>query len=146
MDLIDLFEEIKKQENFTCGNGATKEEIDDFEKRLGITLPVSYKTFLETFGFALWFGHSIFGLSKDEEENALIHTLEAREDKLLEDARPLPLEAVILESYGGGGYYFLYCHPSPRAGEVILIMDETFWNEVESWQTFEDFIVYLLDI
>jgi hypothetical protein len=52
---------------------------------------------------------------------------------------------LVIETYGGGGYYFLYSKDSSRNGEVVLLIDETWRKQEEGhWKSFEDFLAYLL--
>jgi hypothetical protein len=146
MAVTELFAKVREQENFTCrAEGASDREIESMEAKLGVVLPKPYVAFLREFGYAWWFGHAVFGISDDEEYDALTYTLEAREEELPEEFEPLPRDGVIVERYGGGGYYFLYADDSPRRGQVVLLLDETFWEPEATWNSFEEFLAYLLE-
>jgi hypothetical protein len=146
MDLSSLFADMRRQTNFTCGDrGASEDEIDHIETTLEVKLPESYVTFLKTFRYAWWFGHAIYGVSEDEELDALTYTIEARQEDLPEGFLPLPKDGIVVERYGGGGYYFLHGADSLASpGTVSLLLDETFRHEAESWESFEAFLAYLL--
>lgn len=144
MDLNKLFDEIRKKESFTSRDlGASSDEINRIENDLNVKLPNDYKLFLKTFGYVWWFGIELYGISDDADENVLFQTIKARNEKLPIEFNKLPLEGVIISRYGGGGYYFLYSEDCPRSGEVSLIIDETFGNEVQKWRSFKEFLEYL---
>jgi antitoxin YobK len=148
MDLTKMFEILRAKENFTCGRrGATDTEIRVTEQSLGVTLPDSYVAFLKTFSFAWWFGHSIYGISEDLEEDIVAQTLKARNEILLPNFSKFPPNSVVIENYGGGGEYILYAKESPRSGEVVLLLDETWRKQEEGrWKSFEDFLAYALGV
>lgn len=147
MELTELFDVMRGKENFTRGErGATDEEIGQFAAKLGVELPDSYVTFLREFGYAWWFGGAVYGISDDEDFDALTYTLEAREEELPADFEPLPRDGVIIESYGGGGHYFLYAKDSPQGGAVALLLDETYGRPDSVWESFEDFLRFLLGV
>jgi hypothetical protein len=148
MDLTKLFEILRAKENFTCGlRGATEADIQDVERRLAVKLPYSYITFLKTFSFAWWFGHSIYGISEDLEEDVIARTLKARSALLPPHFAKLPPNTIVIENYGGGGEYILYTQGSPRSGEVVLLLDETWRKQEEGkWRSFEDFLAYALGV
>jgi hypothetical protein len=148
MDLTKLFQILQSQENFLCGKrGATDEEIYQAEQTLGIRFPHSYKLFLKNFRFAAWFGGIVLGISTDEDFDAIGYTLEVRRENLPEDFLSLPLNGLIIKRYGGGGHYFLYEKNSPRSGEVVLLLDETWRKQEEgTWKSFEDFLAYALGV
>ena len=41
--------------------------------------------------------------------------------------------------YGGGGYYMLFSDDSFRKGQVGLFLDETFYEEAQTWDSLEAF-------
>lgn len=147
MDLTKYFDTMRRRENFSCREfGASDQEISNLENNLNIELPEDYVAFLKTFGFAWWFGWIIYGISENERRDALFQTLKARNEKLPLDFKRIPLEGIVISKYEGGGYYFLYSKDCPRSGEVSLIIDETFGNEVQTWKSFKDFLGYLDDL
>jgi hypothetical protein len=145
MELTELFARMRAKENFTCGErGATEEEVERFEGTLGVSLPDAYRAFLREFSFAWWFGHAVFGITDDEEFDALTYTREARDEELPEEFEPVPRTGVVVETYGGGGYYFLHAKPSPAAGRVDLRPDDAERRPTSEWGSFEEFLEYLL--
>jgi len=142
-EIVDKF-----LENNECDfHGALSEGIiKEMEKKLGITFPRLYVDFLKKYGSLEWFGHSIYGFSEDEEIDTVICTLELRCEELIEGFKRLPHEGCVIESYGGGGCYFLFSSESKRAGEVALFTDEAYRDEVESWESFFDFLSYMFSL
>ncbi|MBB1282575.1 hypothetical protein [Pseudoalteromonas sp. SR41-1] len=51
---------------------------------------------------------------------------------------------MIIGTYDGGGYYFLFSQESERAGEVGLFLTETYGQEVSKFNTFTDYLSFLV--
>lgn len=134
---------LKNKENFECYGPLSEKYIKDMEMALNISFPEQYREFLSKCGYAVWFGGAIFGYSEDEDYHTVNWTIEIRENKLPANFTEAPLEGCVLESYAGGGYYFLFAQGSARTGEVVLYLDELFGKEVKSWPSFSDFIEYI---
>jgi hypothetical protein len=144
-NLKSLFADMRKKENFTCReSGASDKEIKDLEKALGFELPDAYASFLKEFSYAWWFGHAVYGISEDKDFDSLSYTLEARSEKTPKGFQPLPPDCVIIERYGGGGYYVLYGKGSPLEGQVARLLDEEWWKPEIVSKTFQDFLKDLL--
>lgn len=122
------------------GRGATDEEIRSVERTLDVALPSEYRDFLSRCGYAFWFGISIFGVAPSSDDSVIHWTEKARGEKLPGAFAPRPHDAVVVHDYGGGGYYFLFDSRSPRAGEVVLLADETLGSEVQRYPNFWTFL------
>lgn len=130
-------------------NGASNEEIVSLEMHFGITLPEDYKYFLSNFGFASWFGGGVQGLPdsdyrfkkfSDVNLNTSYHIKSYEKENYL----PVPKLGLVINTYDGGGYYFLFSQESERAGEVGLFLTETYGQEVSKFKSFTDYLSYLV--
>jgi hypothetical protein len=137
---------LREKEGFECHGNLDDRQIISMEKELGISFPESYKVFLKKYGYAEWFGHTIYGYAEDEDYHTVACTIELREDEIPHDFQRVPNEGCVLEIYGGGGCYFLFSKESNRAGQVALFLDELNGNEAELWSTFELFLDYMLTL
>lgn len=141
MDLTRLFDKIRLQDGFESGELiADDEDVKNIEKSLDVRLPNEYVKFLNVFGYIDCDAFNIYGFSSDQLFDVVSNTEKARAEELPEDFLEFPRNCVVIMKYGGGGYYILYCKDSPRAGQVSLILDETFYEEDESWESFASFI------
>lgn len=120
--------------------GASEDEIQIVESTLGVPLPTEYRDFLRRVGFAEWLGNEIFGVSQDREHDVIHKTNYARQEDLPPDFLPIPLDAVVIGRYGGGGWYILHGMQSSHPGTVDLILDETFNEPDQSWPNFVTFV------
>jgi cell wall assembly regulator SMI1 len=103
------------------GRGATPQEIELAEERLGVELPGSYKEFLGQFGWASLEGLEIYGLGTDVPAhlNLVKVTLSERAEM-----RPrLPSRLVPLMNDGAGNHYCLDV-ASREQGECPVV----FWD------------------
>jgi hypothetical protein len=153
-----------EQESFFCREGgAPEDEILMVEKALCVELPDDYRYFLGNYGAVIWFGEIIRGISAKSYEGTpdaeRIYRVVARRGDLLDTLKDrekykiyasdngfdlVPENGVILGLEGGGGYYFLFCKGSPRSGQVAWFSNEIKGKEYAYWQSFADFIAYLL--
>ena len=150
-NICELLHKVKSFKNFDCRkSGATESEIEVLESKLRITLPNEYHFFLNETGFISWFGGGVQGLPHAEYKfkkysDVIISTMHYRK---LYDEDPsylsVPNEGVVINSYDGGGYYFLFSKESKRAGEVGLFLTETFGQEVSSFASFTDYLSFLV--
>lgn len=71
-----------KQQSEPMGSGATRAQIAAAEQELGVTLPASYKTFLETFGWGDVGYKQIYGLGDGvpEYQNVVKSTYDERHE------------------------------------------------------------------
>lgn len=141
MDLIDLLKKLKCKQDFECGESQNENQIQNLENMLKLKFPESYKQFLRTFGFVSFFGGHIYGPSKNSYYDLVTRNREAREEILPEDFQSLPEDALIISYYPGGGYYVLFSEDSIRKGQVGLFIDEMLYSEVQTWDSFEDFLM-----
>jgi antitoxin YobK len=135
---------LSKKEAFEClEGGATSEQVASAEKVLGILFPDEYTWFLRTYGYVVWFGHAILGLSpNDTDYDTLYFTGKMRNAKLPRGFTPIPTEGNIVMKYGGGGYYFLFSKGTKFEGNVKLFTDDMGGRESEHWDTFREFVEY----
>ena len=145
-NLDTTLDKFKEKEGFECYGQLNDETINEMEKELGICFPDSYQVFLKKYGYIEWFGHTIYGYAEDEDYNTVECTIELRKDEIPSDFERIPKEGCILESYGGGGHYFLFSKESHRPGQVALFLDELYGREGQSWETFEAFLDYMLSL
>lgn len=147
MSLENTLNRFTIKEGFECNGPISGEVIRKMESDLGIEFPEPYCFFLSNYGYIEWFGHTIFGYSDDEDYHTVVRTLELREDDdIPDDFERIPSEGLVLEEYGGGGYYFLFSEESGRRGQVALFLDETYGKESQSWSSFEVFLEYMLSL
>lgn len=145
-NLVETIDKFKEKEGFECHGQLNDDSIHEMESELEISFPEPYKLFLKKYGYVEWFGHTIYGYSKDEDNHTVCCTIELREDEIPSDFRRIPKEGCVLEHYSGGGYYFLFSKESERSGQVVLFLDELFGDEAQSWPTFESFLEYMLSL
>ncbi|GLS25731.1 SMI1/KNR4 family protein [Marinibactrum halimedae] len=145
-NLNEILDKFKGKEGFECSGQLSDESIHIMESELGISFPKQYKIFLKKYGYIEWFGHTIYGYAEDDDYHTVVCTMELREDDVPDNFERISNEGCVLESYGGGGYYFLYSDESERSGQVALFLDELFGKEAQSWSTFESFLEYMLSL
>ncbi|MBH0055580.1 SMI1/KNR4 family protein [Pseudoalteromonas sp. SWXJZ94C] len=152
-EIINIMGQAQKLENFRCRRGgAPQVQIKSLEEKFKITLPESYKTFLEQYGFCLWCGDNVKGLIPlDEdyeyyEEDDVIRASEYYRKRYdnKDEYQSVPQHGLVINSYDGGGYYFLFSQESERAGEVGLFLTETYGQEESKFNTFTDFLSFLV--
>ena len=147
--MIDhIIEQLSTKEGFYSEPGSASEaQVSAIEGELGLSFPAPYRQFLLKYSFMEWFGHVICGICDDRECSAYYFTKKARAMELPDsDFVRIPDESVVIEPYGGGGYYVLFCEESDRVGEVALFAHDALGKEVESWTSFEDFLEYELSV
>jgi hypothetical protein len=144
MAVTDLFDAMKRKKNFTCGRGATDEDVKKIETTLGVQLPHDYVLFLKTFGYVWWFGEAIYGLSEDSEYDVLDATLMARAEKLPNFFHRFPDRVLTLREYNGG-YIVLYSLDRDKGGGVGWLDSDELNSEVEYWKTFEEYLRELIE-
>jgi len=148
--LESFMEQAKKNKNFTCRADVSIDEIKVLEKKFKISLPNDYAYFLEKYGYCFWFGEVVCGLvgeNKRYENLCCImgHTMHYHE--LYDNDTSylsVPNAGIVIGSYDGGGYYFLFSKDSEREGEVGLFLTETFGQEVSSFASFTDYLSYIV--
>ncbi|MBV6529298.1 SMI1/KNR4 family protein, partial [Ursidibacter maritimus] len=84
---------------------ANQAEIDSAEQKLGCSFSVEYKTFLVNIGAISANGEEFYGLGIPENSylNVISATLALRRE-----FPELPIECVVLYSFGDGHQYYLY--------------------------------------
>jgi len=144
----DLVEELRSRRNFFCNpDGADEEAIKRIEEGLSVVLPDSYRRFVRLCGFAMWFGHRLCGVSALKECDVSFQTTKAREFQVPDSSfQRVPQDGLVIEPYGGGGWYFLFSMDSGRSGQVALFTHGALGHEVQSWNSFEDFVRYKLSV
>ncbi|MEM5514810.1 SMI1/KNR4 family protein [Pseudoalteromonas sp. AS84] len=139
------------KENFMFREGgASEEEIIALETCYNITLPNDYREFLHKFGFVAWFGDYVCGLVEENARlskscNVYRKTDYYRDFYNRAEFQSVPTDGVIINQYDGGGYYFLFSQESERAGEVGLFLTETYGQEVSKFNTFIDYLSFLIN-
>lgn len=145
---LDIFLEFAKaKENFRgLGRGATASEISAIELELKVTLPLTYRQLLEAVGWIGWFGASIFGVEDGSEHGTTDSTKAERESlaKYSQTFPPLPVHGNIIAEIFGGGFCFLYSMESERAGQISAHAPDERYQEVQYWDSLEDYFDYLI--
>ena len=159
-EITNIMALAQKLENFECRKkkGTLQLQIKNLEREFKITLPEPYKFFLEQYGFCFWFGDNVKGLvpledeyEGDEDEEDFIDDDVIRATKYYrqrydnkDEYQSVPEHGLVINSYDGGGYYFLFSEESERAGEVGLFLTETYGQEESKFNTFTDFLSFLV--
>lgn len=128
-DLISILEILKDKDEFECGEAQNEEQIASLEKKLHVIFPKSYRWILQQYGYIAWLEGVILGPSSNPCYDLITINQFARSEELPEDFVSLPLDAFVIDSYPGGGYYMVFSADSSRAGQVGLFLDETFNQE-----------------
>jgi len=150
MNIEILMKAASSKENFMIREGGvSEEEIIALETCYKITLPNDYREFLHKFGFVAWFGDYVCGLVEENARlskscNVYRKTDYYRDFYNRAEYQSVPTDGVIINQYDGGGYYFLFSQESERAGEVGLFLTETYGQEVSKFNTFTDYLSFLI--
>lgn len=151
MAIGDLLERLPSLKKFRSGSPVAEATIVEIERQLGVRLPVDYVDLLRKFGFVRWFGHAVYGVHRNESEKAagydfdvVTQTLRARNEQISPEYQALPIDGVVIERYDAGGWYLLFAAESPRAGQVALFDHEVNGTEVQSWESLENFLLWLI--
>ncbi|WOC28319.1 SMI1/KNR4 family protein [Pseudoalteromonas sp. N1230-9] len=145
-----LISQAASKKNFTQRGNVANEEVRELETELSITLPSDFKYFLLNYGYCFWFGEVICGLvgeNKRYEKLCGIIRKNTYYQGLYNDDpayQSVPSEGIVIGTYDGGGYYFLFSQESERAGEVGLFLTETYGQEVSKFKSFTDYLSYLV--
>jgi len=128
------------------GRVATSSEISAIELELKVTLPATYRKLLEEVGWIGWFGTSIFGVEDGSEHGTTDATKSERESlaKYPKILAPLPQYGNIIAEIFGGGFCFLYAMESERAGQISAHAPDERYQEVQYWDSLEDYFDYLI--
>ena len=140
MEIIEILKTIESNEGFKCGKALSDLEIQELEVEMGMSFPDSYKVLLRGYGYMAWFGDMLYGKSSNSFFDLVSRNKKLREEVLPEDFYSYPEDAFLVKNYDGGGDYMLFNKDSERAGQVGLFLDETFNQEVETWDSFESFL------
>ena len=159
-EIVKIMALAQKLENFECrkNKSALQLQTKNLEIEFRITLPEPYKFFLEQYGFCLWFGDSVKGLvpleneyeegedEEDFEDDDVIRATKYYHQKYdgKNEYQSVPQHGLVINSYDGGGYYFLFSQESERAGEVGLFLTETYGQEVSKFKSFTDYLSFLV--
>jgi hypothetical protein len=150
-DLNALFDAMTRRKKFQSGTPATDERIAEMEKALGVKFDPGYRAFLRRFGFAIWFGDSIFGYFELDEEkwpgydfDAVRRTKEVRNEPVPKGYKPFPKDAVVIGDDQAGGYFGLRSLASKPPGEVVWFQYEDDAPSFERWPTFAAYVKSLL--
>ena len=150
-DLTAVMDKAAEKENFTSRQGGAEEfEVKELEEAFNITLPADYKFYLLKYGYTLWCGEIICGFvdkgAMFEGTADVIPTTQYYRKLYNDDNNytSVSSEGVVIGSYDGGGYYFLFSQESERAGEVGLFLTEAYGQEVSKFKIFTDYLSFLV--
>jgi cell wall assembly regulator SMI1 len=102
---LEFIQRLRSCRGAEFGRGATPQEIELAEERLGVALPESHKEFLERFGWASLEGMELYGLGKDVP--AYLDLVEVTLSERTEMRPRLPKRLVPLMNDGAGNHYCL---------------------------------------
>ena len=148
--LETIMSQAASKQNFTQRGSVGNEEIKKLETIQSITLPDDYKYFLSSYGYCFWFGEVICGLVGENKryeklcsavrKTTYYHDLYNNDPKY----QSVTSDGIVIGTYDGGGYYFLFSQESERAGEVGLFLTETYGQEVSKFKSFTDYLSFLV--
>lgn len=152
MNKIDeLIDQARDEGGFECRESEVSDvEIEQLEKTLSISLPDDYRYYLKTYGAIEWDNGIVPGLPDENDELREYKDLYTRNESYRKDYasrerfKNVPDTGLIIDKYDGGGYYFLYCKGHEREGQVAWHLDENWGNENAYWESFTDFLSYLV--
>lgn len=139
---LNLIEMLRTRDDFESNPNQSEDTINKYEKGIGLQFPDEYRKFLANYGYAAWFGGELFGISQDDYFDVLSRTDELRSLSLPDDFHPVDKGVFVVSEYPGGGYFLMYAKGSQREGQISLILNETFFQEEQSWGSLQDFIRY----
>ena len=139
---------LESRKNFLATGAATEEQVRDLEAQLRVSIPDQYRDFLLRFGSVLWFGHAIFGIGSGPfgptcDLAAVRATLRARAREVPPGFTPVPQQAVVVERYGGGGFFCLDCSSGAGSDKVLLAEDDRMGAIVQVWPDFHSWVKWL---
>jgi len=139
MEVAEILNKIISEKGAKFGDALSDRQIKALEIELGMKFADSYKLILKKCGFISYGGFTLFGASEDSYYDIISRNKKMREEELPDDFIPLPDDAYAIVDYGGG-YYLQYAKGSPREGQISLVLDETFYNEEDTWPDLEAFL------
>jgi cell wall assembly regulator SMI1 len=117
----ELIRRLRSRREAEFGRGATPQEIEQAEERLGVQLPESYKAFLGYFGWASLEGLELYGLGDDVP--AYLDLVRVTSSERTQMRPRLPRYLVPLTNDGAGNHYCLDVG-SGEQGECVIV----FWD------------------
>ena len=143
MNIDECIQKLRTLDDFTFGQPAKDDELENIENTLKNKLPFELKILIRNLGFASWLGGEIYGISENSFYNIIDQTIDARTYQTPTDFASFPNNTFVLSQYGGGGYYLIFGEEVERPGEVILILSETYYEEEETWPSLSHFLEYM---
>src|SRR5918997_7111773 len=117
----DLIRRLRSLRDADFGQGATPQEVELAEGRLGVVFPRSYKAFLEQFGWASLEGLELYGLGEDVP--AYLDLVKVTLSERTQMRPRLPSRLIPLMNDGAGNHYCLDV-ASGEQGECPVV----FWD------------------
>ena len=138
---------LEVEELDTYQGTVTEADVDSIATATGCSLPNDYRQFLLRFGFAIWVGHSIYGVYDPTDErfppsynfSAVEATLRARALHQ-DDPYPFLLDSLVIDVDGMGGYFLLVSESADTPNRVMWVNQDETWVLTKSWSTFASFL------
>lgn len=147
MILNDFLKKAEEKEFFEIlDRKVNNSEIYRIEEKLAITLTNTYRQLIFNVGWIEWFGESIFGICDDRQNDTIFRT-QSQSDlikKFPTQLYPMPKNGNIISEIFGGGFCFLYSMESDRAGQISAHAPDERYQEVQYWDSMEDYFDYLI--
>jgi hypothetical protein len=148
METHEVLSKLAKADELDIFQGSVPEsDVQLLSEKTNCELPVDYKLFLTTVGFASWSGHSVFGIYDTNDSrfpdsynySALAQTIKAR--KLHNtDHYPFYDNSIVIGKDGMGGFFVLLCDGVSSQEGVRWISQDEQWVITQSWDSFTSFL------
>ncbi len=132
--------------------GATESDIVHIENSLNVKLSNDYREFIKKYGYAVWFGGSIYGTPTNSREllsagfdlDTISNTIRFRKLISISNKSTFPTDGIVVGKDDEGGAFYLYSMSSSCPGKVVWLSRDEDWNEVCSWEDFGSYIRHIV--
>jgi len=123
------------------------DEIDELETSLSMTFPSDYHQFLRIYGFAMWFGGTVFGIPPVSGSNVESYNDSVLDNTMYKKKQDVELRNILIDSAvigrdDFGGYFVLYSQTLGNEHAVEHIVKEGRWIAIEQWISFTDYLSF----